>query len=248
MNAQERVLLLRHRRQRRQKAKGGGGKIVVRIVAVLVLLGLVSTLATMLTGLGTVVAVYGHYAKDLPDPNKIVTAQEKFETTKIYDRTGTVLLMEVIDPRRGDRTLLPLDQIPEDFRNATIALEDKTFYENLGIDPTGIARAFILEPSGWADPGRQLHHGAVDQEHPYPRGRALPEIVCPQDQRSHPGARDFAPVLQGSNPGVVSEHQLLWQLGHRRGGGCSGLFWQTCSGIELWPRVPCWRPLSSIRP
>jgi penicillin-binding protein 1C len=56
--------------------------------------------------------------------------------------------MEVIDPRRGDRTLLPLEQIPEDFRNATIALEDKTFYNNIGIDPTGIARAFLLNLQG----------------------------------------------------------------------------------------------------
>ncbi len=85
--------------------------------------------------MGTAAGIYGYYAKDLPDPNEIVTRQEKFETTKIYDRTGKVLLMEVIDPRRGDRTLLPIEQIPEDFRNATVALEDKTFYSNIGIDP-----------------------------------------------------------------------------------------------------------------
>ncbi len=148
MNAQERVLLLRQRRQRRDRAKGGGSKIVVRLAAILVLLTLFAAVFSVLSGLGTAVAVYGYYAKDLPDPNKIVTAQEKFETTKIYDRSGKVLLMEVIDPRRGDRTLLPLEQIPEDFRNATIALEDKTFYENPGIDPSGIARAFVQNLQG----------------------------------------------------------------------------------------------------
>ncbi|MGD9145499.1 MAG: transglycosylase domain-containing protein, partial [Anaerolineae bacterium] len=148
MNAQERVVLLRQRRQRRKQAKGGIAKVLLQIAAGLVVLAMVSTLLAILGGVGTVVGVYGYYAKDLPDPNEIVTRQEQFETTKIYDRTGQVLLMEVIDPRRGDRTMLPLEQIPEDFRNATIALEDKTFYSNIGIDPQGITRAFLLNLQG----------------------------------------------------------------------------------------------------
>jgi penicillin-binding protein 1C len=148
MNAQERIILLRQRRQRRNQAKGGAGKVVLQISIGLLLIVVLSVTFTFLAGVGTVAGVYGYYAKDLPDPNEIVTRQEQFETTKIYDRTGQVLLMEVIDPRRGDRTLLPLEQIPEDFRNATIALEDKTFYSNIGIDPQGIARAFLLNLQG----------------------------------------------------------------------------------------------------
>ncbi|MFC2036750.1 penicillin-binding protein [Chloroflexota bacterium] len=148
MNAQERVWLLRQRRQRRNQAKGGVGRIALILVGGLAIALLLSGLLSMLAGVGTIVGVYGNYAKDLPDPNEIVTAQEKFETTKIYDRTGQVLLIEIIDPRRGDRTLLPLEQIPEDFRNATIALEDKTFHSNIGIDPAGITRAFLLNLQG----------------------------------------------------------------------------------------------------
>jgi penicillin-binding protein 1C len=148
MNEQERILLLRHRRERRERAKGGIGKILVRLAAVVLVLVLLGIGFAFLSGVGTAAGVYGFYAKDLPDPNEIVTRQEKFETTKIYDRTGKVLLMEVIDPRRGDRTLLPMEQIPEDFRNATVALEDKTFYSNIGIDPQGITRAFLLNLQG----------------------------------------------------------------------------------------------------
>lgn len=122
--------------------------MALRLAVGLIALGLASSLAVILVGIGAVAGVYSYYAKDLPDPNEIVTAQEKFETTKIYDRTGQVLLMEVIDPRRGDRTLLPLEQIPEQFRQATISLEDKTFYSNIGIDPVGIARAFLLNLQG----------------------------------------------------------------------------------------------------
>ncbi len=148
MNEAERIRLLRRRRERRNHAKGGAGTLALRLGGGLGLVILLSVLFFFLAAVGTVAGVYAHYAKDLPDPNEIVTRQEKFETTKIYDRTGQVLLMEVIDPRRGDRTLLPLEQIPEDFRNATIALEDKTFYTNLGIDPIGIARAFVQNLQG----------------------------------------------------------------------------------------------------
>jgi penicillin-binding protein 1C len=148
MDTQERVWLMRRRRQRRERAHGGVGRIVLRLAAGLVIIALLSNLFALLAAVGSAAGVYAYYAKELPDPNEIVTRQEKFETTKIYDRTGQVLLMEVIDPRRGDRTLLPLEQIPEDFRNATIALEDKTFYSNPGIDPTGIVRAFLLNLQG----------------------------------------------------------------------------------------------------
>ena len=63
-----------------------------------------------------------------PTPRAIQTQQATYETVKIYDRTGEHLLYESIDPRpfRGDRTYLPIDQIPELMRDATIALEDRT--------------------------------------------------------------------------------------------------------------------------
>jgi penicillin-binding protein 1C len=148
MNVQEKALLLRQRRERRKQARGGTGKLAIRLSAGLLLLLLASIVLVVVAGIGTAAGVYAFYAQDLPDPNEIVTRQEQFETTKIYDRTGKVLLMEVIDPRRGDRTLLPMEQIPEALRNATIALEDKTFYSNIGIDPQGIARAFLLNLQG----------------------------------------------------------------------------------------------------
>ena len=146
MDAQQRVVLWRRQRQRQKR--GGVGQIIIRLAVALVAVMLLSSIFTLLAGAGSVAAVYANFAKDLPDPNEIVTAQEDFETTKIYDRTGQVVLMEVIDPRRGDRTLLPLDQIPEDFRNAVIALEDKTFHSNPGINLQGMARAFIQNLQG----------------------------------------------------------------------------------------------------
>ena len=45
-------------------------------------------------------------------------------------------------PFRGDRTYLKIDDIPQLMRDATIALEDRSFYTNIGVNFTGIGRAF----------------------------------------------------------------------------------------------------------
>ena len=173
MNARDAIWLLRERRDRRQRAKGGAGTIVARLTGGLALALLLGIAFVLLVTAGTVAGVYAYYTKDLPDPNEIVTRQETFETTKIYDRTGKVLLMEVIDPRRGDRTLLPLEQIPEHMRNATIALEDKTFYQNMGVDPMGILRAFLLNIQG-----QQIQGGSSITV------QLVKNIIIPEEERA----------------------------------------------------------------
>lgn len=61
-----------------------------------------------------------------------------FQTTRIYDRHGT-LLYEISD--RGRRTVIALDQAPQALINATIATEDKNFYTHSGVDYAAIGRA-----------------------------------------------------------------------------------------------------------
>ena len=60
------------------------------------------------------VSPYDYFADDLPDASEIERVEQEFKTVKIYDRTGQHLLYESIDPRpfRGDRTYLPISQIP----------------------------------------------------------------------------------------------------------------------------------------
>jgi penicillin-binding protein 1C len=96
---------------------------------------------------GASVAFYAEnfYEGELPPPESVEQGTERaFKTTKIYDRTGQHLLWEVYDPRGGNRQVVPLEQIPLHLRQATIALEDKTFYENPGVDVRGITRAALL--------------------------------------------------------------------------------------------------------
>lgn len=63
------------------------------------------------------------------------------QSTKIYDRTGKVLLYDVHGTVR--RTLIPLEDVSRHAKNATIAIEDTEFYQHRGIKPAAIVRAFI---------------------------------------------------------------------------------------------------------
>jgi membrane peptidoglycan carboxypeptidase len=61
-----------------------------------------------------------------------------FQTTRIYDRTGNEL-WQVFD--EGRRTRVRLSDVSPSVIDATIAVEDATFYENPGVDMAAIGRA-----------------------------------------------------------------------------------------------------------
>jgi 1A family penicillin-binding protein len=63
------------------------------------------------------------------------------ESTKIYDRTGEILLYDVHENIR--RTVVDGDEISEHVRDATIAIEDESFYSHPGIDFAAIVRAVL---------------------------------------------------------------------------------------------------------
>jgi membrane peptidoglycan carboxypeptidase len=83
----------------------------------------------------TLTAAFAWYAKDLPQPDKIVR-RDGF-ATKIYDRNDKLLYEVYTDEKRIPAEL---NQIPEELRLATIAIEDKNFYGHEGFDPRGYLR------------------------------------------------------------------------------------------------------------
>jgi penicillin-binding protein 1B len=54
-------------------------------------------------------------------------------------------------------TYLPIDKIPKHMQQAVLAIEDSRFYSHFGIDPIGIARAFVTNISA----GRMLQGGST---------------------------------------------------------------------------------------
>ncbi len=61
------------------------------------------------------------------------------QSTKIFDRTGKVILYDVYGEYK--RTIVPLDQISDYSKKATVAIEDKNFYTHNGIEISSIFRA-----------------------------------------------------------------------------------------------------------
>lgn len=63
------------------------------------------------------------------------------QSTKIYDRTGEVLLYDLHQDVK--RTVVPFTDISRNIKNATVAIEDDQFYNHIGIQPTAILRAIF---------------------------------------------------------------------------------------------------------
>lgn len=82
-------------------------------------------------------SVWQFFTADLPAAHDLATVPVPLSTL-IYDRTGEHLLYRLEDERRE---LIGLDQVPELLQQATVAIEDKTFWTNPGIDVAGIMRA-----------------------------------------------------------------------------------------------------------
>ncbi len=83
---------------------------------------------------------YIWYSKDLPSPGELLNRDVE-QSTKIYDRTGEHLLYEIAGNKK--RTLITLDEIPDDLEHAVIAAEDEYFYSHHGISIKGTLRAII---------------------------------------------------------------------------------------------------------
>jgi len=64
------------------------------------------------------------------------------ESTKIYDRTGTVLLFDF--HKDVQREVVPFDEISRYAKNATVAIEDARFYEHKGVLPSAFFRALLV--------------------------------------------------------------------------------------------------------
>ncbi len=129
-------------REDRKAAKGkppgaGKGKGCFPRVVVWVLLGIL----IIFVGFSIFLLVqYYAIASTLPSVEDLKARASQFETTRIYDRNGN-LIYEILDPNAGFRTYIALEDMSPYIVAATIATEDKDFYNNPGFDFFGIVRA-----------------------------------------------------------------------------------------------------------
>ncbi|HCF51316.1 MAG TPA: penicillin-binding protein, partial [Syntrophomonas sp.] len=59
----------------------------------------------------------------------------------VYDVNGKVIK----GLSSENQIVIPLEDIPDSFKKAVIAVEDKNFYSHHGVDPAGILRALIAD-------------------------------------------------------------------------------------------------------
>src|SRR3990167_6518724 len=81
-------------------------------------------------------------SRDLPTPGKLANGNLK-DSTKILDKNGVVLYSIFKD---YNRLYVPLEEIPDNLKTATISIEDKDFYTNKGFSVTGLIRGLLLDP------------------------------------------------------------------------------------------------------
>lgn len=172
------ILMARRRRQRAVKnaprpwlRTGQTGLVVFTIaLTILVVLGV--------TGAATVFYVYNSYAAQLTSNGlDLIERQQEddFETVRIFDSTGKYLLYESVDPRpfRGDRRFISKNRMSEWAWKASVALEDRNFFDNPGINVRGLFRAFVSNMGG----GEVQGGSSITQQ-------LIKNVVIPQEERA----------------------------------------------------------------
>lgn len=108
-------------------------KIALTTLKWLVLLALLSCAGLLF--------LFFYYTYDLPRPEKF-TENPFIQSTKIYDRTGKVLLYNIYGEEK--RSIVPFDQISENLKHAVLTSEDARFYQHGGIDVESIIRSVVV--------------------------------------------------------------------------------------------------------
>lgn len=152
----------------RQRGCRGCGCLSTFFLGSVLLLAMIIFAGLAITG----IVIYTGLSAEIEDGIAALDSlgnRETFETTRIEDRNGQ-LLWEIFG--EGKRTQVPLEKIPQDLINATIATEDDTFYENIGLDAPSLVAALIANlrnptdrPQGGSTITQQLvRHIAFDYE------------------------------------------------------------------------------------
>jgi membrane peptidoglycan carboxypeptidase len=174
-----RIALARVRAKPRPKSHAG----LFASIALLTLLALAGAgVASVVAGGAAGIALLDSMGNDLPDVSRFEDL-DFAQPSNVYDRTGTVLLARFQVERRR---VVSFEEIPDKVLDATIAVEDRTFWENEGYDPNAIVAAVIENLTG------SSQRGASTITQQLVRARLLPDEVVSGDQQ----VRKIKEILQ----------------------------------------------------
>jgi len=83
-----------------------------------------------------------YFTWNLPQPEKF-TETPFIQSTKIYDRTGKILLYDIYGEEK--REIVSFDKISDNLKHAVLSSEDSRFYQHGGVDFQGILRAAWID-------------------------------------------------------------------------------------------------------
>lgn len=135
-------------RQRKERKNRHRGKLRTKLA-----LGLGVILAVALIGAASVVGYIVSIAATAPDINELKPI-DKGASSKIYAADGSLLGYVQSDEIR---TPIDWDDMPVRLRQATVAIEDRRFYDHKGVDYEGVVRA------GWKNitSGKTIQGGST---------------------------------------------------------------------------------------
>jgi membrane peptidoglycan carboxypeptidase len=166
-------------------------------------LGAVTSSALVAVGLAGVVSVsaLGVLSADLPDPSDL--GELSFaQPTIVYDRDGKVELGRFQDERRR---VVAYDDIPPLVLDATTTAEDRTFWDNAGVDVAALISAVAENASGVSERGAST----ITQQ--LVRARLLPGDVVKGSDRYLRKAKEIVQALRLTDeyPGEVGKEQVI---------------------------------------
>ncbi len=136
----------RRERQRRLRRRGGASRVIIITVSVLVA-------ASVIAGLSAVGYIVG-IANSAPDL-KTLKPQAPGRYSTVFASDGKTELGKVSNDILSDP--IRSDQMPQDVRDATVAIEDQRFYRHRGVDFEGVVRAAFKN----ANSGRTIQGGST---------------------------------------------------------------------------------------
>ncbi len=119
----------RHANQKKKKRKKSKGGVFKRILLMILLIGIIGMVAGATT--------FFVMASGAPKLDESLLKDPL--SSKVYDMNGN----KIYEFGAEKRTYVPLNQIPDDLKNAVIAVEDARFYEHHGLDVIRLGGAVV---------------------------------------------------------------------------------------------------------